>query len=82
MFFYQNFKFVGFQEKEKNIFIPLFNNEERTTITLPAGLIQKNYVTNFEFYLNEKNNLENTGNSILIIEKTIEEKRLSSYIKS
>jgi len=81
MLVYQKFKFIGFQKKDDITFLPLFNNEQETTITLPLGLVNKKYIINFNEYINSKSHLEESGFVISINEKTIEESRLFSYIK-
>lgn len=81
MFVYQDFEFIGFQKMDDSTFIPLFNNEQYSTITLPVGLINEKHIINFDIYNEKKSRLEQSGFSIILKEKMIEEFRLSSYIK-
>jgi len=82
MLAYQHFEFIGFQKRNDNTFIPLFNNEMHSTITLPVGLIDEEHIINFDIYNEKKSRIERSGFSIILKEKIIEECRLSSYIKN
>lgn len=60
----------------------MFNNEDKYTVSLPFSLIVKDNISNYDFYLTEKQRYIKQGFTVIEREFTIDNARWSLFFKT